>query len=80
MHNKKVEHHIRKALEELKSGSRSSSPVREERKEKKEKTPEPKKKGPCRDKKTGEYKKCVKGPCRNKKTGEYKKCSKGDIQ
>ena len=52
MHNKKVEHHIRKALEELKSRSRSSSPVRAERKEKKEKV--------CRNKKTGEYKKCSK--------------------
>jgi len=47
---KKVVHHLKKALAEMdstKSRSRSSSPVRAEKKEK----------GQCR-KKTGEYKKC----------------------
>jgi hypothetical protein len=69
---KKVEHHLKKALEEIrpsKSRSRSGSPVRAERKEtathekKERKKREPKEKPAkihvCREKKTGLYKKCT---------------------
>lgn len=63
--HKKVEHHLKKALEEIRpsaSRSRSGSPVRATRKPK-EKTPRKVKEKPakihvCREKKTGLYKKC----------------------
>lgn len=61
--NKKVEHHLKKALETIrpsKARSRSGSPVRAERKERKKREPKekPAKIHVCREPASGKYKKC----------------------